>query len=231
MWKYHIGLRTLSSISFLAGALIMSPLLASGEQALEWADLVDGRSQVFYDPYRELEPTQLERVITVARLRASAAAGESIDRNKLRDITASLVAEGIDIDDLIEQRWVVAKKRERAATAGNPALDDQEISIAGFVIPAPSEADGTRVAYLVPERGMCSHMPPPVPNQMIRLRLLSDWHPSSIYEPARITGRLSINPTRNKVQIVDGLIDMHATFEMDVKGVTSTNLQHIEHSH
>ena len=223
-------LKTAASFVLL-GTLISASHSATVEQTLDWAQLIDAGAQVFDDPYRELEPEQLERLITVARLRASAEAGEAIDRGRLSELTTSLAADGLDVDDLITQRWMVASKRERAATAGNPAVDDQEISITGFVIPAPPEPDGTRVAYLVPERGMCSHMPPPVPNQMIRLRLLSEWTPSSLYEPARITGRISISPTNNKVPVVDGLVDMHATFQMDVKDVTSSNSQHVEHRH
>ena len=218
-------------ISAVVIMLIASPVNAGELVHMDWSRLIDQSVQDYDDPYRDLSQEQLINLVTVAQLREKAKQGISIDKEQLSRYTASLTEKGIDVDDLIAQRWVVAQKREHAATAGNPAVDGREVSMTGFVIPAPADSDGTRVAYLVPERGMCSHMPPPLPNQMIRLRLLSEWHPSTLYQPVQLTGRLSINPTKNSIPVVDGLVDMHAIFQMDVKSVTSPNSQHVEHRH
>ena len=218
-------------ISAVVIMLIASPVNAGELVHMDWSRLIDQSVQEYDDPYRDLSQEQLINLVTVAQLREKAEQGISIDKEQLSRYTASLTEKGIDVDDLIAQRWVVAQKREHAATAGNPAVDGREVSMTGFVIPAPADSDGTRVAYLVPERGMCSHMPPPLPNQMIRLRLLSEWHPSTLYQPVQLTGRLSINPTKNSIPVVDGLVDMHAIFQMDVKSVTSPNSQHVEHRH
>ena len=95
-------------------------------------------------------------------------------------------------------------------------LDGQTVTLAGFAIPAPPDADGRAVAYLVPERGMCSHMPPPPPNQMIRVRLSDGWAPTFNHEPVRLTGRLVIDPSERQMVVVDGLMPMRATFRLDV---------------
>jgi hypothetical protein len=202
---------------------------AVGEIApLDWDQLVDQDAQVFDDPYRELEPGQLVSLVTVARLRQQAEQGEAIDEARLERETASLVSAGIDIDALIAQRWEVAKRRERAATSGNPVVDGQEIELAGFVIPAPPDDDGLPTAYLVPERGMCSHMPPPPPNQMVRLRLPNNWQPQTIYEPARFSGRLMIAPSSRTVRVVDGFVPMRTTFTMDVSDVETLGSLRVE---
>jgi hypothetical protein len=91
--------------------------------------------------------------------------------------------------------------------------------LSGFVIPAPAVSDGMATAYLVPERGMCSHTPPPPPNQMVRLRLPDDWQPREIYEPARFSGRLEIAPSSRTVRVVDGMVSMRTTFTMDVSRI------------
>ena len=68
----------------LLGALISASHSAMADQNLDWAELVDTGVQVFDDPYRELEPDQLERLVAVAGLGASAEAGEAIDSKLLR---------------------------------------------------------------------------------------------------------------------------------------------------
>ena len=126
---------------------------------------------------------------------------------------------GVDPVWLIEQRWVVAERRERAGTAGNPDLDGKPATLSGFVIPAPPDADGRFTAYLVPERGMCSHMPPPPPNQLLRLVFDEAWYPRFIYEPIEVSGQLEIAPSRRTIRVVDGPVNMISTFLLEVASI------------
>ena len=190
-----------------------------GVAPIDWGQLVDQEAQTFDDPYRDLNSDQLFSLVTVGRLRQKAGRGEDIDEALLARETASLIAANVDIDGLIAQRWEVAEKRKRAATSGNPAVDGQKIELAGFVIPAPPDEDGVTNAYLVPERGMCAHMPPPPPNQMVRLRLPGGWQPQAIYEPVRLTGELGIAPSTRTIRVVDGFVPMRATFNMKVSEI------------
>ena len=211
------------SITFCISAvvimLIASPANADEIVHMDWSRLIDQSVQDYDDPYRDLSQEQLVDFVTVARLREKAEQGESIDKEQLSLKTASLTEEGIDVDDLIAQRWIVAERRERAAVSGNQAVDGREVILSGFVIAAPADADGRSTAYLVPERGMCSHTPPPPPNQMVRLRLPNNWRPNAIYQPVRVSGLLSIEPTNRTIQVVDGPVPMHATFSMDVSNI------------
>ena len=186
---------------------------------MDWSGLIDQSVQDYDDPYRDLSQEQLINLVTVAQLREKEKQGEPVDKEQLSRNTASLTAEGLDVDDLITQRWVVAERRKRAAISGNKAVDGREVSLSGFVIAAPADADGTSTAYLVPERGMCSHTPPPPPNQMVRLRLPNKWQPKALYQPVRVSGLLSIEPSTRTVQLVDGPMPMHATFSMAVSTI------------
>ena len=206
-------------ISAVVIMLIASPVNADEIVHMDWSRLIDQSVQDYDDPYRDLSQEQLVNFVTVARLREKAEQGESIDKEQLSLKTASLTEEGIDVDDLIAQRWIVAERRERAAVSGNKAVDGREVILSGFVIAAPADADGTSTAYLVPERGMCSHTPPPPPNQMVRLRIPNKWRPNAIYQPVRVSGLLSIEPTNRTIQVVDGPVPMHATFSMDVSNI------------
>jgi hypothetical protein len=214
-------------VSAAAFLLAASPASAGATPGLHWSQLIDQSAQDYDDPYRELSQEQLTSLVTVARLREKVEKGESIDEARLLRETTSLAADGLDVDGLIAQRWIVAERRERAATSGNKAVDGREVVLSGFVIPAPADDDGRATAYLVAERGMCSHMPPPSPNQMIRLRLPGNWQPQAIYQPARVSGLLSIEPSERLVRVVDGMVPMHATFSMDVSDIESSGLPQI----
>ncbi len=193
--------------------------------ALDWADLLDPSAQVFDDPYRDLSPEQFDDVLFVVRIRGrlQQEVGSAEERQKwqllLAETEDALVSDGIDVDWLLDQREVVTERRRKAGTSGNPQFDGRTITLAGFAIPAPSDPDGRPVAYLVPERGMCSHMPPPPPNQMIRVRLNGDWAPSYFHEPVRLTGTLTIDPSVHNMMVVDGLMPMNATFQLETERV------------
>ncbi len=198
---------------------------AASAAPIAWADLIDQSAQDYEDPYLNLEYEQLDALRTVVqetmRLDRSgmAEAERAQSVAKIDEAKDALAADGIDADWLIDQRWVVTERRERAATAVNPAVDGSSITLGGFAIPAPPEADGTRVVYLVPERGMCSHMPPPNPNQMIRARLSGEWFPEMMHEPVQLTGMLTAEETQHVFRVVDGDVPMRASFVMEVAEV------------
>lgn len=215
----------LLGIVFVVG-LSLSALPAQAEtRSIGWEDLIDQSVQSFEDPYRELTYDQLDALRTIVRTRArlddpALTDEQKADRQAQVDGAVSALADdGIDADWLIEQRWVVADRREQAAVAVNPQVDGAEVTLVGFAIGAPLDEDGTAIVYLVPERGMCSHMPPPNPNQMIRARVKSDWRPQYIHEPVRLTGRVVVEETRHSFHIVDGLVPMRASLLMEVAQV------------
>lgn len=200
---------------------------ASLSEALEisWADLPDASVQSFEDPYRDLTYDQLYALRKIARLRDGLKKPNVDDEERARielGLSRALKNwEKADVDPywLIDQRWIVAERRKRAGTAGNPELDGKEARLTGFVIPAPSDAEGRATAYLVPERGMCSHMPPPQPNQLLRLVFDEAWYPQFLYEPITVSGRLEIAPTQHTIRVVDGLVKMVSTFRLNVARV------------
>ncbi|MEV8466660.1 DUF3299 domain-containing protein [Fluviibacterium sp. DFM31] len=207
----------LSAIVVVLGA---SPLYAE-PTPIDWPDLIDQSVQSYEDPFLDLDYEQVEDLRQVVALQAEMDGGKLSPETgtQLDEFKAALSAQGIDADWLISQRWIVAERRELASAAGNAALDGETISLGGFAIPAPPDEDGTAMAYLVPERGMCSHVPPPPPNQMVRLRLSDGWAPARIHEPIVVTGRINIDPSDRQMMVVDGFISMNATFSMDVDEV------------
>ncbi len=192
---------------------------------LDWADLPDPTVQVFEDPFRELNAEQFDDLLFVVRLRSRLKqdVGTVEERRKWQDLLRTteeaLAADGISVDWLLDQRDAVSERRRKARSAGNPALDGETVSIAGFAIPAPADTSGQPTAYLVPQFGMCSHFPPPPPNQMIRVRLNGDWEPERFHEPVRLTGVMTLAPSAHEINLIDGLVPMHATFQLDMAEV------------
>ncbi len=210
-------------------AVITACLLAlpvhSEVTRIEWPDLIDESAQDYEDPFVELTGKQLSALRKLVRLRAQLEKGgptpEQLNQIQV-DIEATettLAEEGVEADWLISQRWVVMERREKAGTAANVDIDGVTVSLGGFVIPAPPNEDGSQMAYIVPERGMCSHVPPPPPNQMVRLRLSDSWAPSTIYEPIVVTGQIRIDPTQKEMLVVDGPVLMKAAFTLEVDDV------------
>ncbi|WP_120634679.1 DUF3299 domain-containing protein [Ruegeria sp. EL01] len=198
------------------------PAVTASPLPVGWSDLPDPAMQVFDDPYRDLSPEQFDDVLFVVRLRNRLRKDVGTEEERqtwqelLLETEDALASDDIDVDWLLEQVPVVTERRERAGAAGNPQFDGQTVTLNGFAIPAPPEADGQAVAYLVPQFGMCSHMPPPPPNQMIRVQLDGTWTPDYAHVLVRVTGTLSIDPSEREIVVVDGLVPMRATFRLDV---------------
>ena len=128
-----------------------------------------------------------------------------------------LEANGQDVDVLLGQRWEIAKKRQTARMATNPIFDGAEVSLSGYIIPAPLAADGSAVGYLVPQVGMCSHLPPPPPNQLVRVRLRADQQVESLYTPVRVSGLLRVEPSDETIFILDGELRMLSGWTLDAE--------------
>lgn len=206
---------------------VVLPNASLGAGTLTWADLIDESAQEYEDPYRDLTPDQLEvfgsyvrnkQKLTASGLTSETHARLTEDMDRERAVLAET---GIDADWLISQRWVVAERRERAATAGNPDVSGQTVTLSGFAIAAPKDEAAHSVIYLVPERGLCSHMPPPNPNQMLKVHIPDGWRPSYIHEPVQVTGRITIDPSQSVFHIVDGPVSMNATFKMSASTVAT----------
>lgn len=171
--------------------LVMSAVVAWSQELNEpreiiFVELQNSDALIFEDPFREMGSEMLEELRTVFRLeqrfeQSDASSQEQVLlTHRIAASRARLKANGHDADALLEQRWTVAANRKRATTATNPELENSEVTISGFMIPTGSDKKGRLIAYLVPEMGMCSHMPPPPPNQLIRVELKE---PSSIASP------------------------------------------------
>jgi len=204
---------------------LLSPARAAAP--VTWDELKDPAAGTFEDPFAALSVHQLRSLGTVLRLRQRlqehdvAAEARPRMEQRLRAEEAKLATAGVQTDWLLSQRQEIGKKRAAAALAGNPALAGREVAITGYVIPVAGPDGSLAGGYLVPGAGMCSHMPAPDPNQMIRYTLSTNWEAGYVYEPVLLTGTLALKTTKQEISLLDGQVDMLAAFEMEVTEVRS----------
>ena len=104
-------------------------------ETVQWTDLIDKSALSFDDPYRDLSIEELANVKTIALAR-KALAKNGLTEEKRAELESAdnkarlqFLESGIDVDWLIDQRWVVAERRANAATAGNPTMDGQMVAL------------------------------------------------------------------------------------------------------
>lgn len=197
-------------IFVFVAALLAATHAAAEPEAIEFSDLADPLAVAFDDPYAAMGVDMLNELKLLVQSDEKLAGTDLDEETRLRLETRRTAAQemleenGHDVDALLEQRWDVAKKRQIARMATNPIFDGVEVSISGYMIPAPPDADGSAFGYLVPQVGMCSHLPPPPPNQLVRVKLRADQQVGSLYLPVRVSGLLRVEPSDETIFVLDG---------------------------
>ncbi len=210
----------------LALTLAAAPLRASDAVSVDWSQLPDPSMQDFEDPYSELAPQQMSDLMSLVRVRQ-----ELEDDNLLPEkrgelaargatLEAGLQAAGIDVEWLLAQRWVVAERRRQAVVAVNSALEGERIEIFGFLIPAPPVDDGGETAYLLPDRGVCSHLPPPPPNQLVRLEMSRLPEAGGGCVPVTVRGTLRAEEARHEAHLHDHGVPMWSAWVLETEQVS-----------
>ncbi len=107
-------------------------------------------------------------------------------------------------DEITEEVWgdpLFNQQIENASRALNTALDGVKIDIAGFMVPIKFSGDKVFQFLLVPEAGMCIHVPPPPVNQTILVDMGEGFTEfRSLYEPVVVNGTIRVGENRVDLQ-------------------------------
>ena len=219
------ALRISSQIACLL--LFMQHALAQTWIPVDWPMLVDQQAQQFEDPYRDLTPSQFQSLMALAQLRI--ALGEASPEGKRADLeerasklSKDLRAQGLDPDWILAQREAVAARRQHAALATNTALEGEHVELSGYLLVAPGVEDGAMVAFLLPDRGVCMHLPPPAPNQLIRLKIDELPEPLGPCIATAVRGRLSADETMAMVPVFDDTVNLWSRWKLEVNEVITS---------
>lgn len=209
----------------VALAMAAAPVIAEEIVPVQWSQLPDPSAQAFEDPYRDLAPELMSDLTSLVRLRERAG-GEGLTTEESRQIVAQsaelearLKKAGLDVEWLLSQRWVVAERRRHAAFAANPTLDGQSAEIAGFLVLVPPTESGGASAYLLPDRGVCNHLPPPMPNQLVRLVMKDVPKTGGFCFPAVVQGTLRAQETQYEVTVIEHTLPMWSAWTLETEAV------------
>jgi len=76
----------------------------------------------------------------------------------------------------------------------NPALENIDVRIAGFVVPLEREGDALKEFLLVPYFGACIHVPPPPANQIVHVIASKPVAGTATMDAVWVSGRLGQFP-------------------------------------
>ena len=130
----------------------------------------------------------------------SASKGNDSIRLKWLELVPNFAYDFVPKTGVTEEMWEdesFLKKVEKAGLLINKKLVGKKIKIDGFMVPLDfdyGEALTVEEFVLVPDAGMCIHVPPPPPNQMIFVKLKKPEKVRFMYQPIIIEGILKNTP-------------------------------------
>ena len=214
----------------VAAALSLVAVSATAQSPLSvsWPMLMDPQAQVYEDPYRDLTQAQMKKLMTLASVQQQLASGElSTEDTEGHSRRAAAIEEefrsqGLDAGWILSQREPVAARRQHAAVATNSQLEGKQVELIGHFLNTTSLETGETVTYLVPDRGVCMHLPAPPPNQVIYLRVEQLPDPVGPCIAAAVRGRLSVEELQHHVPSADGPVLVWSRWKMDATEITTS---------
>ena len=76
---------------------------------------------------------------------------------------------------------------------------NQNVKIAGYIVPLGGDLKAMKEALLVPTRGACIHVPAPPPNLVIHVKFGKNRHINEFWGPMVIFGTLKIKSSKTDV--------------------------------
>ena len=217
-----LALNALASLFFLV-CLATSAPGAAAEKArqITWEDLVP-QVEKFDDPFLDLTPDQKLDLVLVARTRQLQSGGVDITPEQLERLNMALTRlenDQIDTDGLLAMRGEIAAKRKRAMEAVNETLNEQQVRLAGYVLPL--EMDGLKITefLLVPYVGACIHEPVPPANQIVLVKFAQGIEVDGRFTPVWVEGKMNTQIGTTKLYLIDGSADIPRSYTLKADAI------------
>ena len=203
----------------LAGIAVANT--AEPVQQITWKNLVP-QVEIYNDPFLELTPEQKLDLVVVSRTRQLQSEGVDItpeQTERLNNALKRLEKDHIDIDGLLALRGEIAAKRKHAMEAVNETLNEQQVRLAGYVLPL--EMDGLKITefLLVPYVGACIHEPVPPANQIVLVTFAQGIEVDGQFTPVWVQGKMSTQIGTTKLYLIDGNADIPRSYTLDADAI------------
>ena len=205
-------------LSFVAAlGVLASSALAERPVKLQWQDLVPTLSAPA-NPFAALTDDQRYQLGNVARIRGLISAGrlkgDSETREEGKQLSAKLIAQGLDVDALLAKYETFKAKITAQRSTVDAGLDGKAIKVPGYLLPLTFDEAGVSEFLLVPYVGACIHTPPPPRNQIIYIRAATPFKVKGLYTPVWVSGRMSTESVKNELSYVDGRRQIEAGYSI-----------------
>jgi hypothetical protein len=215
-------LNALASLLFLVGLAGLA-LAATTEkvQQITWKNLIP-KVEIYNDPFLDLTSEQKLDLVVVSRTRQLQSGGVDMTPEQTERLTNALKRleqDQIDIDGLLALRGEIAAKRKHAMEAVNETLNEQQVRIAGYVLPL--EMDGLKITefLLVPYVGACIHEPVPPANQIVLVKFAQGIEVNGRFTPVWVQGKMMTQVGTSKLFLIDGSADIPRSYTLEADSI------------
>jgi hypothetical protein len=217
-----LALNALASLPILVGLAGIALAATTEEvQQITWKNLIP-HVEVYNDPFLELTSDQKLDLVVVSRIRQLQSGGVDITPEQLERLNMALKRlenDQIDIDGLLALRGEIAAKRKHAMEAVNENLNEQQVRLAGYVLPL--EMDGLKITefLLVPYVGACIHEPVPPANQIVLVKFAQGIEVKGQFTPVWVQGEMVTGIGTTQLFLIDGSADIPRSYTLEADAV------------
>jgi hypothetical protein len=93
-------------------------------------------------------------------------------------------------------------------------LQGKTVELTGYLLPVDREGDLVYEFMLLPWGGLCSHVPPPPPNQTVHVTSERPFKLAEIYEPVSISGVLKPGLETTQLFVLDGVMVIQSGYSV-----------------
>ncbi|MEM9682197.1 MAG: DUF3299 domain-containing protein [Pseudomonadota bacterium] len=209
----------LRSLWLLALFALCAVAVARAElpRQIGWEDLVPEAAPLV-DPFGHLTTNQRIKleIIAAARDRKS---GDSVPSwrpsfGNVSRFEKRLREQGLDVEELLAKNddfnAAIFHRNQMVAEDINGAF----IRIPGYALPLEFNDTGVTELLLVPYIGVCIHVPPPPPNQIVYVSLKRPFEADDLFTPVWITGHIAVERAEKSLTYVDGTAMIPVGYKM-----------------
>ncbi|QBY03311.1 DUF3299 domain-containing protein [Thalassotalea sp. HSM 43] len=218
-------MKNLLALISLSVALFTASVSAADYKKVTWETLNEHVvKKEIENPFEGMEIEDIRKMQQIAIVNDIIASGQEVDEEtqKLVDqANADLKAKGYDVEKLFKIREDIIAQREQEFASTNPALDDANIQMRGFLLPLEFEGKKVKEFLLVPYVGACIHEPPPAANQIVYAKLVTPIEPPSLsmFTPIEVKGKMSSEQASPELNLVDGAKEIPTSYTLTVDNI------------
>lgn len=202
--------------------LLSAGVIAKDVKQISWETLNEHVvKKEIANPFEDMDIEQIRKMQQIAIIEDIAASGQEVDETTKKlgeQAHQELTEQGIDVEALFVARTKIINQREQEFASTNPALNNADIEMQGFLLPLEFEGKKVKQFLLVPYVGACIHEPPPAPNQIVFATLKEAVEPPQLgmFTAIKVKGVIKSERVEPELNLVDGAKPIPTSYSLAV---------------